>query len=461
MSDNAFTGPSVPPGRSVTSEYSSGHPTMADPPYEPDELPRQASVRQRRQRWLLWLACGTSVVCVAGLVASLWVKSPAEIVAQTGPPTPSLITAPVSYGVLQDTVIFRGTFSAPRIVSFTPSAAVAPGGSGPASQSLVVTRVLARVGDQVGPGQVLAEVSDRPIFVLYGAVPAFRDMVQGESGADIAELQAALAELGYGISDPSGVFGPSTAAAVRQFYAASGFGVPLVSPGTAAGSAGSTSGTASGITSTPIAGTAARTAAPKTRPARRKAAKRLVEVPMSEAMFVPSFPATVTALPRLGATVAPPLVSVRVGGLQLIGQLPPAMSGQLRRGMRVQILSAITGRTTTGVVSSVGRTVVNPGHGGTAYAPVRVSSLHGWAASWDGQNVQLTVTAAATSGPVLAVPEAAISASADGVTSVTVVEHGGGTRRVRVRTGASANGLVQVTPVGAKLAPGDLVVVGG
>ena len=148
-------------------------------------------------------------------------------------------------------------------------------------------------------------------------------------------------------------------------------------------------------------------------------------------------------------------------GLQLIGQLPPAMSGQLRRGMRVQILSAITGRTTTGVVSSVGRTVVNPGHGGTAYAPVRVSSLHGWAASWDGQNVQLTVTAAATSGPVLAVPEAAISASADGVTSVTVVEHGGGTRRVRVRTGASANGLVQVTPVGAKLAPGDLVVVGG
>jgi HlyD family secretion protein len=393
---------------------------------------RGRSVRERRQRRVLWLACGTAVVAVAGLVASAWVRSPAQVAAETAPPAPSRITAPVSYGVLRDTVVFRGTFSAARTISFTPVSAVAPGGSGPPSQSLVVSAVLARVGQAVRPGQLLVEVSDRPVFVLSGAVPAFRDMVQGESGGDIAELQAALAELGYGAgADDLGVFGPGTAAAVRQFYAAIGYRVPVVAAGGAAAAGG-----------------------------RSQAPRWLVEVPMSEVMFVPSFPATVAVLPRLGATVSPPLVTLRVGGLRLAGQLDPAQGGQVRAGMQVQVLSNVSGRVAVGVVSSVGQ-VISPGNGDAPYMLVAIRPRRSWAASWNGQSVQLTVTSAASRGAVLAVPEAAITADAGAVTSVTVMEAGGVTRRVRVITGASANGLVEVTPVGGRLVGGEQVVVGG
>jgi HlyD family secretion protein len=382
-------------------------------------------------------------VAVAGLVASAWVKSPAQVAAETAPPKPSLITAPVFYGVLRDTVVFRGTFSAAATVSFTPVSAVAPGGSGQPSQSLVVSAVLTHVGAVVQPGQVLVDVSDRPVFVLPGAVPAFRDMVQGDSGGDIAELQAALAGLGYGTgTDAVGVFGTGTAAAVRQFYAAIGYGVPIA----AAGGATQASPSASGTGGTTAAGSGG-------------SAASLVEVPMSEVMFVPSFPAIVAALPSLGATVTAPLVSLQVGGLRLAGQLDPAQSGEVRAGMAVQVLSDVNGQEAAGVVSSVGQ-VVNPGNGAAPYLPVQIVAQAGWATSWDGQNVQLTVTSAATNGAVLAVPEAAITAGAGAVTSVTVVEKGGLTRRVRVQTGASANGLVEVSPVGGRLARGDQVVVG-
>lgn len=391
------------------------------------------SLRLRRQRRLLWLAGCSTVLAVGGLLASRLVQSPAEVAAAAEAPPPTVLTAPVSYGVLRTTVVFRGTFSSGRTISFTPSAEVAPGGSGPPARSLVVSGIAAHLGTQVRPGQVLLDVSDRPVFVLTGAVPAFRDMVQGESGGDIGQLQAALAQLGYGSNpDRYGIFGPGTAAAVRQFYAAIGFPVPLASAA-AAGAGGS--------------GKHGRAAPPP------------VEVPMSEAMFLPSFPATVTHLPgHVGSQAAAPLVSVSLGGLHLTGRLDPADAGEIRAGMRVQVLSATAGGQSGGVVGSVGQ-VVAGGSGAAPYVPVRIRPTGTWPRSWAGQNVQLTITAAATRGPVLAVPEAAVSAGANAVTYVLVRGPDGG-RRVPVRTGVSANGLVQVTPSRGGLARGDRVVIG-
>ncbi len=388
------------------------------------------SLRVRRQRRLLWLSALTTAFAVGGLVASRYVQSPAELAAAAEAPPPSVITAPVSYGVLRTTVVFRGTFSAGRTISFTPSSEVAPGGSGPPARSLVVSGIDAHPGTRPRPGEVLLDVSDRPVFVLSGAVPAFRDMVQGESGGDIGELQAALAQLGYSSApDMYGVFGPGTAAAVRQFYAAIGFAVPLAGGGAAGSGKGG------------------------------RAASPLVEVPMSEVMFVPSFPATVTALPgHIGDQVAAPLVSVSVGGMHLTGRLDPADAGEVRSGLPVQVLSDTAGGQSGGVISSVGQ-VVAGGSGGSPYIPVRIRPARSWSRSWAGQNVQLTVTAAATRRPVLAVPEAAVSAGADAVTYV-LVRGPDGDRRVPVRAGVSANGLVQVIPVHGGLAAGDRVVIG-
>jgi multidrug efflux pump subunit AcrA (membrane-fusion protein) len=70
------------------------------------------------------------------------------------------------------------------------------------------------------------------------------------------------------------------------------------------------------------------------------------------------------------------------------------------------------------------------------------------------------VVAATTRAKVLIVPVAAVSAGADGKTAVTVVVADGSRRRVEVRPGASGDGYVQVTPIGAALRPGDQVVVG-
>jgi peptidoglycan hydrolase-like protein with peptidoglycan-binding domain len=303
------------------------------------------------------------------------------------------------------------------------------------AQSLVVSQIETHVAARVWPGEVLLQISDRPLFVLAGPVPAFRDMIQGDSGQDIAELQAALGELGYSCAgDPTGTFGTATAAAVRRYYAAIGFGVPLIQTPSGEGAAGSESG-------------------------KHSSARQLVEVPMSEVMFVPSFPATVTALPTtVGEQVTSPLVSVALGELDLTGQLDPADAGQVRAGMRVQVLSDTTGRQVSGVVTSVGQ-VVSPRQA-SPYLPVRIRPLRHWQDSWAGQNVQLTVTSAATSRPVLAVPEAAISADANAVTYVTVAEGRGTFRRVRVRVGVAVDGLVAVIPIAGGLSAGDRVVVG-
>jgi multidrug efflux pump subunit AcrA (membrane-fusion protein) len=83
-----------------------------------------------------------------------------------------------------------------------------------------------------------------------------------------------------------------------------------------------------------------------------------------------------------------------------------------------------------------------------------------WSTRFAGQDVRITITAAATSGRVLAVPEAAMSSGADTRTTVTVVDGAGRQRTVQVEAGVSADGMVQVTPLHGGLAAGDDVVVG-
>ena len=78
-----------------------------------------------------------------------------------------------------------------------------------------------------------------------------------------------------------------------------------------------------------------------------------------------------------------------------------------------------------------------------------------------GEDVRITAYAQVSHGRVLAVPEGAITTTANGTASVTVVGPGGRERHVVVTPGASAEGLVAVDPAaGPALAAGDRVVVG-
>lgn len=75
-------------------------------------------------------------------------------------------------------------------------------------------------------------------------------------------------------------------------------------------------------------------------------------------------------------------------------------------------------------------------------------------------SVRITIPVESTAGDVLAVPVAAVSATAGGGSVVTVVEDDGTTRIVAVTTGLSAGGTVAVVPTNGDLEEGDQVVVG-
>jgi hypothetical protein len=87
----------------------------------------------------------------------------------------------------------------------------------------VVTAVPA-AGTAVGVGAAVFHLDLRPTILLRGAVPAFRDLeTGGDPGADVAQLERALVDLGHG----AGVtvddrFTAATAAAVQRWEAALG-----------------------------------------------------------------------------------------------------------------------------------------------------------------------------------------------------------------------------------------------
>jgi hypothetical protein len=414
-----------------------------------DEVPAGRSPGRRVRRLALLTVAGACLAVGSGLAGASLVKSPAQVAAETAAPPPSVITAPVTRQVLSESIVLRGTLGVGSTLSFTPSS-VASTAANAGGGGMVVTGMYVRPGDQVHSGEVVAEVSDRPVFVLQGPLPLWRNLVPGESGKDVEELQTALAGLGYSSgADQYGYFGAGTEAAVEAFYQGIGYPPPIESA--AGGSGGSTSGSDGSGSSG--GGTASRshTAPPP------------VIVPMSEAWFVPRLPAEVMTVPaQVGAVSPTSLLTIAQGTLQLTGQLDPSEESLVKAGMPVSVYSNVTGYTGAGTISSVGTAIVQPSNGGASYVPVGVRPDASWPTSLNGQNVQITITAVTTGRPVLAVPVAAVSYDASGQAEVIVSGPGGARRRVFVRTGLSAGGYVEVSATSAPdlLRPGALVVVG-
>lgn len=156
------------------------------------------------------IAVGSSAV---GWIAGQRIKSPAEIASETAAPTPSLITVPVESRVLSSTVIVRGTvtFDEQTEISVSGSAAIG-------ATSAVITRVPLQPGDQLSEGDVLIEVSGRPVIALQGELPVFRNLTPGLEGPDVTQLEAALIRLGYDPGTPDTTYDTATEAAVEQFF---------------------------------------------------------------------------------------------------------------------------------------------------------------------------------------------------------------------------------------------------
>ncbi|MGY4900538.1 peptidoglycan-binding protein [Streptomyces sp. 900116325] len=388
----------------------------------------------RRRRLLMAVLAGSVVVTAAGMGSAALLKSPAQAAAETRPPAPDVITAPVERKVLSETVVARGQVAASQHVSVSGA-----GVGGSAVGRSVVTKVRVQPGRPLHMGQVLLEISGRPVFVLKGALPAYRDLRTGSRGEDVTQLQKALAAVGHSTGgDRAGVFGSGTEKAVVAFYRAIGF-----EPATA-GADKSDSG--SGAAAADPAGSGS-------------------VVPMSEVVFVRSASAQVDDVAaEVGEEAGPDLVSVSAGGLVVNGSVAAYQKGLLRPGQKVDIASESTGQQLTGTVQSVAQRPTGKEKGSEpqsaeGYA-VRIRPTGKLPASLVGEDVRLTIAAASSSGSVLAVPVSAVSAGADGRTTVTV-RKAGGDRRVAVRTGMTADGYAEIIPtVRGGLAPGDQVIVG-
>ncbi|MFF1962882.1 peptidoglycan-binding protein [Streptomyces sp. NPDC058232] len=417
---------------------------------------------------------GAFALSGAGLWGASLVQSPAQAAAEAAPPEPDVLTALVERRVLSDTVVTRGTVSASQTVDIAPAASAAEGGKP------VVTKVLVQAGKTFRAGQVLMEISGRPVFVLAGMLPVYRGLKPGAHGQDVRQLQNALAGLGHSTGgDKKGVYGPGTKAAVAAFYASIGYDPMLVGgesgdPVEAArGQVKAAERALAGLTSgkAEASGDELTYAREDLAEARQKLADAEAVsgpmVPASEVAYLSGFPARVDVVnAKVGGDVGEKPMTVSAGRLVVKGSLASHEKGLVRAGQKVRILSEVTGQEATGVVASVSEAPVTAApEGGPAddagqgYA-LEVRPDKDLPAALAGQDVRLTVEAATSAGKVLVIPVSAVSAGADSRTTVTVLQSDGTHRRVEVRPGTSGDGYVEVTPVGGTLSEQERVIVG-
>ena len=509
------------------------------------------------------------------------IRSPAEIAADAEPPEPSNITVAVVSQVLSADVITRGdiVYDEPVSVSLSGSFAETP-------EKLVVTEAV-EVNSELVEGAMAVEVVGRPVFLLAGEIPMYRDLRPGAIGDDVLQVEQALARMGFFADTPDDTWDQATGAAVTAWYQEAGYrpnglsetdeaalqsardqvrsGQAAVADSeaalrdAAAGSGESAEASAraeidaaedalalaeidaaranelaaEAVTAAETAlaeaeadlangvpgaeeavaeATAAldqanfdvgRTATEQqalvdsaagrvtvakaaladlqrgidTAPLRRQIEAAREELalarddlatleselgtwlPAGEVVFLKAMPVRVDAVSvSRGSVIEGSFITVSGSELALRSSVSERDAPRVEVGMEVEIENPETGESIIGVIS---QKADRAGTDGVAqdriYLEITPSELP---EEIIGTNVRVTIPVSSTGGEVLAVPAAALSATANGST-ILQVENGDRTlRTVTVEAGLAAGGLVEVTAVEGQLAEGDLVVVG-
>lgn len=143
------------------------------------------------------------------------IASPADVAFRTAPPAPSPILVPIEQRVLSSDVVTRGTvrFGLPQPISLAPSALKGSAG-------LITTLPLRNA--EFKQGDILLTTSGRPVFLLNGQIPAYRDLMPGNYGDDVRQLQEALRRLGFDPNRVDGAYDDLTSVAVAAWYKANG-----------------------------------------------------------------------------------------------------------------------------------------------------------------------------------------------------------------------------------------------
>jgi len=159
-----------------------------------------AVARYRRRRG--WTAAVVVVVLAAagatGADAAGVFRSPRPTVSSTGYATG---TATVTRGSLTGQTQENGTLGdAGSYTVLVPASSGSGGGSAGASPSgsgAGTFTWLPSAGQTIREGRTIYRVNGTPVVLLYGSVPAYRELSEGVTGTDVAQLNADLVRLGY------------------------------------------------------------------------------------------------------------------------------------------------------------------------------------------------------------------------------------------------------------------------
>jgi multidrug efflux pump subunit AcrA (membrane-fusion protein) len=354
-----------------------------------------------------WGVAAAVVLAAAAATGGVVGMSGAERAAQATP----VSTATVERGRLSDMVTQYGTLTYRARSDGSPYAVI--------NRARGIYTKLPVSGGEVDCGDVLYRVNDKPVLLLCGSTPAYRSLSRGDSGPDVARLNANHVDLGYATRaqlDPSSSsFSSRTAFALEKLQAKLG-------------------------------------------------EDRTGSLALGQAVFLPQSLRIARVIGELGGSAHPgaPVLYATSRTLEVQLALDASQQGNVKPGDRAQI--TLPGNTAaTGKVDRLGRVAQgsagqdNNAVGATIPAYISLDDPE-QAGGLDRAPVQVEITTKGVES-ALSVPVTAIVGKAGGGFAVEVVRVGGRRELVAVKLGLfdTAGGRVQV--IQGDLRQGDRVVV--
>lgn len=259
-------------------------------------------------------------------------------------------------------------------------------------------------GAVVKRGQRLYSVDGRPIFLMYGRVPAYRTLTVGSEGADVRQLERNLKALGYGEDlEVDETYTSYTASAVRDWQEDRGL-------------------------------------------------DETGKVDFGSVVFRAGPVRVADHQTTIGAVISPGQPVLTGSGLDRVVtvDLPVEQRPLAKKSARVRV-TLPDGQTVPGRVTSVGTVVETTGQGEDEESTVEVRvalTRPRSAGTLDEAPVDVTFESERHEA-VLAVPVNALVALPQGGYGVVVVDDDG-SRRVKVRLGVFADGRVEVSGAGLR-----------
>lgn len=370
-------------------------------------IPPEAPARRRRRRTMIGGAVAV-VAATGGVVLALTAPYGGDAPAAKAGDGTSL--AAVQEGPLSSQVDQSGTLTYAAGADGTPYSVV--------NRASGTYTWLPAAGAQVDCGETLYKVGEKPVILICGSTPAYRNLAEGDDGKDVRALNTTLVNQGYAARselDPgSDHFGAETAAALEKLQDERGADV---------------TGTLN----------------------------------LGQAVFLPG-PlriGKVLVTNGTGAGAGRPIMEASSNRREVTVKLDASQRSEVKKGDQAQI-TLPDDRITSGVVARIGTVATSSGKDGSdpgsATIPVAITLKHPKdAGTLDQAPVQVQITTDGVAHALI-VPVTALIGRAGGGYAVEVAGDRGQTRIVPVTPGLfdDADGRVQVS---GALSAGDRVVV--